>query len=121
MTVGAATVMYVNPLHGIELKDRTFSSMLAFQEREFRKHAPKGRMTEQGTLPTAGGKTARLRYYAYEGGAPNEAIAFVPENELVMLIVLTSRTPQGFREALPAFRELVSSYAWVGANREFGR
>jgi len=119
--VAAPTVMYVNPLHGLGLKERTFSNMLAYQEQEFRKHAPKGRMTEQGTLPTAGGKTARLRYYAHEGGAPNEAIAFVPEDELVMLIVLTSRTPQGFRDALPAFRELVATYAWVGSNREFGR
>jgi hypothetical protein len=119
--VAAPTVMYVNPLHGMAIKERTFSSMLAFQEREFHKHAPKGKMTEQGTLPTGGGKTARLRYYAYQGGAPNEAIAFIPERELVMLIVLSSRTPEGFRAALPAFRELVKTYSWVGSNREFGR
>ena len=47
--------------------------------------------------------------------------SYVPEKKLVMLIVLSSQTAQGFQDALPAYRDLVSTYAWVGTNREFGR
>lgn len=118
----AATVMYVNPLHGYGSRERTVSMLMADDQRAFLKRTPGGRVTDAGTLPTGGnGKTAQLRYFATQGGAPHEAVAYVPEKELVMLLVLSSKSPQGFQQALPAFRDLVSTYAWVGSNREFGR
>ena len=117
----AATVMYVNPYHGMGLKERTLSAMIAENEKAFRKSAPKGRISDAGTLSTAGGKTAQVHYFAPDGRTPVEAVTYVPEQDLVMLIVLSSRTAAGFQEALPAYRELVSTYAWVGSHREFGR
>lgn len=118
----APTVMYVNPLHGFAAKERKFSMLISDDVREFLKRSPKGRVMDAGNLPTAAsGKQAVVRYFSEDGGPPHEAVAYVPEKQLVMLIVLQSRTPQGFQAALPAFRDLVSTYAWVGTNREFGR
>lgn len=118
----AATVMYVNPLHGFAAKERKFSMLISDDVREFLKRSPKGRVMDAGNLPTgASGKQAVVRYFSEDGGPPHEAVAYVPEKQLVMLIVLHSRTPQGFQAALPAFKDLVSTYAWVGSNREFGR
>jgi hypothetical protein len=118
---GAATVMYVNPLHGFGVEKRTLATMIAENEKAFRTRAPKGKITDAGTLPTGAGKTAQVRYFAPDGRAPVEAVTYVPEKELVMLIVLSARTAQGFQQALPAYRELVSTYAWVGSHKEFGR
>lgn len=117
----APTVMYVNPLHGFGLKTRTLSAMIAENERAFLRRAPRGRVTDGGTLKTGTGKPARVRYFAPDGGAPLEAVTYVPEKALVMLIVLTARTPGEFRQALPAYQELVGTYVWVGSNQEFGR
>ena len=118
----ASTVMYVNPLHGFAAKERKFSMLISDDVREFLKRSPKGRVMDAGNLPTgASGKQAVVRYFSEDGGPPHEAVAYVPEKQLVMLIVLHARTPQGFQAALPAFRDLVSTYAWVGSNREFGR
>ena len=117
----APTVMYVNPMHGYGLKERTVSAMIAQNEKDFHKRAPKGKVVEAGTLQTASGKTAKVRHFSYDGGATTEAVAFVPENELVMLVVLSARDSKGFQSGLGAFRELVSTYAWVGSNAEFGR
>jgi len=117
----APTVMYVNPMHGYGLKERTVSAMIAENEREFHKRAPKGRVFEAGSLKTASNKTAKVRHFAYDGGEPTEAVAFVPENELVMLVVLSARDTKGFQSGLGPFRELVGTYAWVGSNKEFGR
>lgn len=118
----APTVMYVNPLHGHGIKTRTLQTLIAEDEKAFKKRAPKGRITEGGTLPTgAVNKSARVRYFSESGGPPHDAVAYVAEKDLVMLVVLSSRTPAGFQKSLPAYRELVQSYAWVGSHAEFGR
>jgi len=117
----APTVMYVNPLHGYTAKNRTVSSLISDDARSFLKRSPRGKVADMGKLSTMGGKSASIRYFSVDDGPPHEAVAYVPENDLVMLIVLSSKTPQGFQQALPAYRELIGTYAWVGTNREFGR
>jgi hypothetical protein len=117
----AATVMYVNPLHGYGAKTRTVSALMAEDEKSFKKNAPRGKVTDGGTIQTTGKKTAVVRYFSNDGGPAHEAVAYVPEAELVMLLVLSSKTPQGFQGALPAYREMVQSYAWVASNAELGR
>ena len=118
----APTVMYVNPLHGYTAKTRTVSALIAEDVRQFMKRAPKGRVVDAGRQPTGrAGKEAIVRYFSEDGGPPHEAVAYVPEKDLVMLVVLSSRTPGGFQAALPAYKSLLSSYVWVGTNREFGR
>ncbi|MCE9628144.1 MAG: hypothetical protein K8R56_09540, partial [Candidatus Eisenbacteria bacterium] len=78
--------------------------------------------TDAGKVPTgAAGKQAIIRYFSEDGGPPHEAVAYVPEKDLVMLVVLSSRTPAAFQKALPAYKDLLSTYAWVGTNKEFGR
>ena len=117
----APTVMYVNPMHGNAIKERTVSAMIAEIEKEFRKRAPKGRVVDAGTLKTGAGKSASVRHFSYDGGPVTEAVAYVPESELLMLVVLSSRDAKAFQANLPAFKELVGTYAWVGSNKEFGR
>ena len=117
----APTVMYVNPLHGYGTKERTVSALMAEDEKSFHKNAPRGKVTDGGTIQTTGKKTAVVRYFSYDGGPAHEAVAYVPEAELVMLLVLSSKTPEGFQGALAAYRELVQSYAWVASNSELGR
>jgi len=117
----AATVMYVNPLHGYGARARTVSALIAEDEKSFRQRSPRGKVTEGGTIQTTGKKTAVVRYFSNDGGPAHEAVAYVPEAELVMLLVLSSKTPDGFQGALPAYREMVQSYAWVASNAEMGR
>jgi len=117
----APTVMYVNPLHGYGAKARTVSALMAEDEKSFKMNAPKGKVSDGGTIQTTGKKTAVVRYFSNDGGPAHEAVAYVPEAELVMLLVLSSKTPQGFQGALPAYREMVQSYAWVASNTELGR
>ena len=117
----AATVMYVNPLHGYGSKTRTVSTLIAEDEKTFRQRSPKGKITDAGTIQTASRKSAVVRYFSSDGGPAHEAVAYVPEADLVMLLVLSSKSPQGFQGALTAYREMVQSYAWVASNTELGR
>ena len=117
----APTVMYVNPLHGYGARTRTASVLIAEDEKAFLKRSPRGKVTPAPSITTSAKKSAIIRYFSDDGGPPHEAVAYVPEKDLIMLVVLSSHTPRGFQQALPAYHELVESYAWVGANRELGR
>jgi len=117
----ASTVMYVNPLHGFGAKTRTVTTLMAEDEQAFKQRSPHGKVTDAGTLVTSEKDNfARLRYFSEDGGPPKEAVAYVPDKDLIMLLVLSSHTSQGFQDALPAYRKLVESYAYVGANRGLG-
>lgn len=117
----APTVMYITPLHGFGSKERTLSRMMGDDQRAFLKRNPRGRVVDAGTLATGAGRTAQLRYFSEDGGPPHEAVAYIPERDLVQLVVLSSKTADGFQRALPAWRELIGSYAWVGTKKELGR
>ena len=114
----APTVMYVNPLHGFGAKTRTVTTLMAEDAQAFRKRAPRGQITDAGSLATSEKNIARVRYFSDDGGPPHEAVAYVPDKDLVMLLVLSAHTPQGFQQALGAYHQLVASYAYVGTNRE---
>lgn len=116
------TVMYLNPLHQKRDVRRTLAQMIAHDIEEFGKRAPRGKVTPGGKLPTGiAGKTADVRYFAPEGGAPTEAVAYVAEDGLIMLLVLSSRDAAGFQRHLPAFQSLVGSYQFIIGGIETGR
>lgn len=117
----APTVMYVNPLHQKTGTRRSLLQMIDHDVAEFIKKAPMGRVTAAAALRTGKAKTAEVRYFAPAGGAPVEAVAYVPEDELVVLLVLSSRDPAGFKRHLPAFESLVSSYQFVAGDIETPR
>ena len=117
----APTVMYVNPLHQKTGTRRSLLQMIDHDVAEFIKKAPRGRVTAAAALRTGKAKTAEVRYFAPAGGAPVEAVAYVPEDELVVLLVLSSRDPAGFKRHLPAFESLVSSYQFVAGDIETPR
>lgn len=109
----APTVMYVNPLHQKAEARKALPQMIDRDVAEFMKRSPKGRVTAGRPLRTGKAKVAEVRYFAPTGGPPLEAVAYVAESDLVMLLVLSSRDGGGFRNALPAFESLVASYQFV--------
>ncbi len=112
----AQTVMYVNPLHQQEGRTATLAQMIDRDVRSFMQKSPKGRVTVQKSLPTAKDRTAEVRYFAPDGRDPVEAVAYVAEDGLVMLLVLSSRDAAGFKRSVPAFESLVAGYQFVAGN-----
>jgi hypothetical protein len=109
----APTVMYVNPLHQQARTPRSLRQMIDHDVAEFLKKSPGGRVTARAPLRTAKDLAAEVRYFAPKGGEPQEAVAYVPEEDLVMLLVLSSRDAADFKRYLPAFESLVSGYQFV--------
>jgi hypothetical protein len=110
---GAQTVMYVNPLHQKQEQRRTLRQMIEKDVADFKKQSPRGSVSAQAPLQTAVGQSAEVRYFAHDDGPPTEAVAYVAEDQLVMLLVMQSRDGAGFRQNLPAFQSLVAGYRFV--------
>ena len=117
----ADVVMYANPLHQNKTAPRPLREMIARDVDQFRRQSPKARVTEVQAVTTIAKKTAEVRFFSPEGGLPTEAVAYVPEDDLVMLLVLNARTAAAFQGALPAFRWLVTNYQYIGSDEAMGQ
>ncbi|MBI5168333.1 MAG: hypothetical protein HZA61_02475 [Candidatus Eisenbacteria bacterium] len=110
----APTVMYANVLHQDTRRPKTLTQMVVHDVEQFQKANPRGKVVAAPMMRTAKGRTAQVRWFAPDGGEPSEAVAYIEEPELVMLLVLSSRENGGFKKALPAFQSLVEHYEFVG-------
>jgi hypothetical protein len=109
----APTVMYVNPLHQQAGSTMSLKQMIDKDVASFAQKAPKGKVTTRPSLKTSKSQVAEVRWFSPTGGPPLEAVAYVAEDNLVMLLVLSSRDAEGFKRHLPAFESLVASYQFV--------
>lgn len=66
------------------------------------------------TLRLDKGREAVIYHFQGDQWGNNEAAAYVVEDKTINYVVLTARSARSFKEALPAFEELVKSYAFVG-------
>ena len=114
----APTVMYANPIHMPEHKHVSFETLIARDVAEFRKANPKGTVITAPQVTSAKGQRAQVRYFSPTGGKPLEAVAYFEQETLVQMIVLQARDAKGFADALPAYREMVGTYQFVGTGMQ---
>lgn len=87
-----------------------------FVERDvagFREHSPGLKVEEAEALPVGGGEKVIVKRFSGDRGGAYEAVAYVEESKVVVILVLHALTPKDFDDALPAFRKLVSSYRFL--------
>ena len=112
----APTVMYSNPLHQDPNARKSFADMIERDLADFRKQSPHGKVVSAAPIHNVKGQQAEVHYFAPDGREPVSAVAYYEEKDLVMLLVLESKTAAGFRKALPGFEGMVASYQFVGSN-----
>lgn len=95
-------------------KGKTFAEAIQWDIDYMKKQSPMIQVTEQAPI-TYGKekKQASVRYLTGEHDRNLEAVAYMEEANWVVLVVLTSRNEQSFKESLPAFKELVESYVYL--------
>jgi len=109
------TVMYESALHQDARSPLTLLQMIERDVEAFRKQSPRGSVVAAPVLRTSKGQPAEVRLFSPSGGAPTEGVAYVAEEDLVVLLVLNTRDPALFKRTLPAFNDLVASYQFVSA------
>jgi len=61
-------------------------------------------------LETADRKSVEVRYFSADRWGDSQAIAYIREKTVVVMVVLAARTPRSYASALPALAEVVQSY-----------
>jgi len=106
----AVAVMYVNTAK--REASKTFSRFIEDDIARFKQDNPNIRVDKAPTITTSDGRKAIVRYFTGDQWGNSEAVAYIEEETIFVLIVLTSQTKEAFESAKPAFRKLVKSYSF---------
>ncbi len=75
---------------------------------KFRKDNP-GMTYVDGDMPFKG-RTAKVRYFHGINQGSSEAVAYIDEEKIIALVVLSSKTEKGLTDALPLLLGVLEAY-----------
>ena len=103
-------VMYANTASRKSEGNETIEKLIAFDIGQFKSNNPDVKIADLGSFLTKDKKKAIVKTFAY---TQYEAVAYIEEETIIAMLVLTTRTEEQFKNSIPAFRELVSSYFFM--------
>jgi hypothetical protein len=106
----SSVVMYANVVHKKSEKD-ALETIVESDVADFKRQSP-GMKVEDAEAPSGSGKNVLVKYFVDDNS--HEAVAYIGESKVIVMLVLNARTKKGFDDALPAFRQLISSYHFLG-------
>jgi hypothetical protein len=115
----APAVMYVNTVR--TSPGETIESTIAGDLAEMKLKSPNIRMITGLSIATSDKKTAMVRYFTGDKWGNYEAVAYVQEETVFVLLTLTARTKELYENALNAFQNLVKSYAFLTKDVRFAK
>jgi len=104
-------VMYANIARNDGAKRLTVSDAISGDSSSWSKNSSDVVVTVRPSLRTKGGDSAAVRGFSTAKFKDYEAVAYIPCESGVWLLVLTARSPSDFDAAYPDFAKLVASYA----------
>lgn len=108
----AETVIYPN----LATKGTGQASLKEFMEydlSEFRENNPGMTYEDAEDLPLKNKRVAKLRYFRGVNKGSSEAIAYIDEQKIIALVVVSSKTEKGLNQAMPLLRNMLQSYAYM--------
>jgi hypothetical protein len=115
----AETIMYPNIVTKGPGKT-TLKELMDSDLAKFRKDNPRMSHLDGKDIPLQRDKTAKLRYFHDVNSGSSEAVAYIDEEKIIALVVLSSKTEKGLNEALPLLQGVLETYIYgvkaVGVN-----
>ena len=109
----SAAVMYVGIGRKQGAKD-SLEGVISRDIADFKKASPDLKVSDGEALPLARGKErVVVKYFIAEQQRSYEAVAYIEESKVVVMLVLSSKTKADFDSSLPALKELVASYFFL--------
>ena len=109
-----AAVMYPSVLQKADPARESLESVIANED------SPNLKVVDADAIPTrtdarSKDKKATVKYFTGDRNGNSEAVAYLDEGNLVVMLVLSTRSQKDFETSLPAFKEFVDSYFFLGA------
>jgi hypothetical protein len=105
----AETILYPNIVTK-GLGRTTLQQLMDSDLARFRKDNP-GMTFVDGDIPF-NGRTAKVRYFHGVNQGSSEAVAYIDEDKIIALVVLSSKTEKGLTEALPLLLGVLETYVY---------
>jgi len=112
----AATVMYVNTASLEDEAHKTIEQLIKFDIDNFKSNYPDIIVTDEKDIVIKNNVIAKVKYLSGTSYANFEAMAYIDAGKTGVMIILSSRTKEGFGDALSAFEKLVKSYSFITDN-----
>jgi hypothetical protein len=114
-----AVVMYANVYQKKDIKKESLETVIAGDVAEYKNRSAELSVTDAEPLTTTKdkrvkGKKATIKYFTGDAHGNDEAVAYIDEGKVVVMLVLSARNKKDFESSLPAFKELVGSYFFLG-------
>lgn len=110
----ATTVMYTTAAYLDGLKNKDLDDVIESNEDYFEERSQDIKIGEKDSIEIDNAKKkARVVYFLNDSHGNYEAVAYIEEEKVVVMIVLSSQTPQGFYMSLNRFEEVVKSYSRI--------
>jgi len=106
----AKSVMYANTVSKGVQGDETIDKVIEGDVSRFRATSPNLSVISTAPSITGDRKEAIVKLFFGDRYSNHEAVAYIDERKVVVIIVLSSRSKEEFEASLPAFKELVGSY-----------
>ena len=111
-------VMYANVLQKTDPAKESLQTIIADDVAGFQKESPNLKVVDADPIPTrtdarSKDKKATVKYFTADRAGNSEAVAYVDEGNLVVMLVLNARSQQDFEASLPAFKDFVGSYFFL--------
>jgi hypothetical protein len=91
----------------------TLDSFIADDISVVRHRSPKVLVKNESPIATKYGRVAAVRYFSGDSFGNREAVAYLAEKKVIVVIALSARSQDAFEHSLPSFKTLVRSYHFV--------
>jgi hypothetical protein len=109
-----SVVMYTNV--GSKGPKQTINDFIAGDVSAFKSNSPNIKITTGDTLTLEKGKNALVRYFTGDVYKNFEAVGYIDEPKVIVMVILTSKNKENFDAALPAFHDLLRSYLFISSD-----
>ena len=109
----SGTMMYINVVD--KPADSTVAKMMGDDADEAKRTAP-ATVVKQGEPIKIGDLSAPVLRFAPGAFDRYEAVAYIGEEKVLVMLVISSKNEALFKKDYPAFVQLVQSYKWLSSN-----
>lgn len=104
-------VMYAHPVSKKSKGNETIEKVIAYDVAQYKKSSAK--ISDSPPIKTGDNKIAKVKIFA---SSNYEAIAYIEEKTVTVILALTSQTQKDYQTSFSAFQELVKSYMFLTTN-----
>jgi hypothetical protein len=110
-TFGSAEVVMYPTIATKAPGQNTLKEFMDYDLSDFREHNPEMSYEDGEDISLKNHRTAKVRYFYNVNQNSSEAVAYIDEEKMIALVVVSSRTRKGLNESIPLLRSSLQTYA----------